>query len=34
VIAGYPKDKQVWFKPGDELVSSVEMLGDLKFSLA
>jgi 2-keto-4-pentenoate hydratase/2-oxohepta-3-ene-1,7-dioic acid hydratase in catechol pathway len=34
VIAGYPKDKQVWLKPGDEVVSSIEKLGDLKFKLA
>ncbi|MBC7513442.1 MAG: fumarylacetoacetate hydrolase family protein [Herminiimonas sp.] len=34
VIAGMPKDKQVWLKAGDKLVSSIEKLGDLKFSLA
>ncbi len=34
VILGYPKDKQVWLKPGDKLVSSIEKLGDLSFSLA
>jgi 2-keto-4-pentenoate hydratase/2-oxohepta-3-ene-1,7-dioic acid hydratase in catechol pathway len=34
VIAGYPKEKQVWLKPGDEIVSSIEKLGDLKFRLA
>ena len=34
VIAGMPKDKQVWLKSGDEVVSSIEKLGDLKFSLA
>lgn len=33
VIAGYPKDKQVWLKAGDEIVSSIEKLGDLKFKL-
>lgn len=33
VILGYPKDKQVWLKPGDEIVSSVEKLGTLKFKL-
>jgi 2-keto-4-pentenoate hydratase/2-oxohepta-3-ene-1,7-dioic acid hydratase in catechol pathway len=33
VIAGYPKDKQVWLKPGDELVTSIEKLGDLRFIL-
>ena len=34
VILGYPKDKQVWLKAGDKLVSSIEKLGDLSFSLA
>ena len=34
VIAGMPKDKQVWLKAGDKLVSTIEKLGDLKFSLA
>jgi 2-keto-4-pentenoate hydratase/2-oxohepta-3-ene-1,7-dioic acid hydratase in catechol pathway len=34
VIAGYPKEKQVWLKPGDEIVSSIEKLGDLRFKLA
>jgi 2-keto-4-pentenoate hydratase/2-oxohepta-3-ene-1,7-dioic acid hydratase in catechol pathway len=34
VIAGYPKDKQVWLKAGDEVVSSIEKLGELKFKLA
>jgi 2-keto-4-pentenoate hydratase/2-oxohepta-3-ene-1,7-dioic acid hydratase in catechol pathway len=34
VIAGKPKDQQVWLKAGDELVSSIEKLGDLKFKLA
>ena len=33
VILGYPKDKQVWLKAGDKLVSSIEKLGDLCFSL-
>jgi 2-keto-4-pentenoate hydratase/2-oxohepta-3-ene-1,7-dioic acid hydratase in catechol pathway len=33
VIAGYPKDKQVWLKPGDKLVTSIEKLGDLTFTL-
>lgn len=33
VILGYPKDKQVWLKPGDKLVCSVEKLGELKFEL-
>ena len=34
VIAGYPKEKQVWLKAGDEVVSSIEKLGELKFKLA
>ena len=34
VIAGMPKEKQVWLKAGDSIVSSIENLGDLKFSLA
>jgi len=33
VIAGYPKEKQVWLKPGDRIVSSIEKLGDLHFTL-
>jgi 2-keto-4-pentenoate hydratase/2-oxohepta-3-ene-1,7-dioic acid hydratase in catechol pathway len=33
VIAGYAKDKQVWLKPGDKLVTSIEKLGDLAFTL-
>ena len=33
VIFGYPKDKQVWLKPGDKLVTSIEKLGDLSFTL-
>ncbi len=33
VISGYPKDKQVWLKPGDSLVTSIEKLGDLAFTL-
>jgi 2-keto-4-pentenoate hydratase/2-oxohepta-3-ene-1,7-dioic acid hydratase in catechol pathway len=34
VISGKPKDQQVWLKAGDEIVSSIEKLGDLKFRLA
>jgi 2-keto-4-pentenoate hydratase/2-oxohepta-3-ene-1,7-dioic acid hydratase in catechol pathway len=34
VILGYPKDKQVWLKAGDEIVSSLEKLGELRFTLA
>ena len=33
VISGYPKDKQVWLKPGDKIVTSIEKLGDLHFTL-
>lgn len=33
VISGYPKDKQVWLKPGDRVVTSIEKLGDLDFTL-
>jgi len=33
VIAGYPKEKQVWLKPGDRIVTSIEKLGDLHFTL-
>jgi 2-keto-4-pentenoate hydratase/2-oxohepta-3-ene-1,7-dioic acid hydratase in catechol pathway len=34
VILGYPKDKQVWLKAGDEIVSTIEKLGSLRFKLA
>lgn len=34
VILGYPKEKQVWLKAGDEIVSTIEKLGTLKFTLA
>ncbi len=34
VILGYPKDKQVWLKAGDEIVSTIEKLGTLRFRLA
>jgi 2-keto-4-pentenoate hydratase/2-oxohepta-3-ene-1,7-dioic acid hydratase in catechol pathway len=33
VIAGHPKDKQVWLKPGDKVVTSIEKLGELSFTL-
>ena len=33
VILGYPKDKQVWLKAGDEIVSRIEKLGELRFRL-
>jgi 2-keto-4-pentenoate hydratase/2-oxohepta-3-ene-1,7-dioic acid hydratase in catechol pathway len=34
VILGYPKEKQVWLKAGDRIVSSVGKLGQLRFTLA
>jgi len=34
VIAGYPKDRQVWLKAGDKLTTTIEKLGALEFSLA
>jgi 2-keto-4-pentenoate hydratase/2-oxohepta-3-ene-1,7-dioic acid hydratase in catechol pathway len=34
VIAGLPKEKQVWLKPGDQLTTTIEKLGTLQFSLA
>jgi 2-keto-4-pentenoate hydratase/2-oxohepta-3-ene-1,7-dioic acid hydratase in catechol pathway len=33
VIAGYPKEKQVWLKAGDKVACSVGSLGELKFDL-
>lgn len=30
VILGYSKDQQVWLKPGDEMVVSIDKLGELK----
>src|SRR6476620_5246132 len=33
VISAYPKDKPVWLKPGDSIVTSIEKLGDLTFTL-
>jgi 2-keto-4-pentenoate hydratase/2-oxohepta-3-ene-1,7-dioic acid hydratase in catechol pathway len=33
VIFGYPKEKQVWLKPGDRIVSTIEKLGELHFTL-
>ena len=33
VILGMPKEKQVWLKKGDVVVSSIEKLGDLRFTL-
>lgn len=34
VIVGYPPEKQVWLKAGDEIVTSVEGLGELRTVLA
>jgi 2-keto-4-pentenoate hydratase/2-oxohepta-3-ene-1,7-dioic acid hydratase in catechol pathway len=34
VISGYPKERQVWLKAGDQLTSTIEKLGELQFSLA
>lgn len=33
VISGYPKEKQVWLKPGDKLTTTIGNLGTLGFSL-
>ncbi len=33
VIFGMPPEKQVWLKAGDKLVTFIEKLGELKFSL-
>ncbi len=33
VILGYPKDKQVWLKPGDRVRTTISKLGELRFSL-
>ena len=33
VIAGKPKEEQVWLKPGDRIACSLEKLGELKFDL-
>jgi 2-keto-4-pentenoate hydratase/2-oxohepta-3-ene-1,7-dioic acid hydratase in catechol pathway len=33
VIAGYPPEKRVWLKAGDKIVSSIDKLGDLEFTL-
>src|SRR5882757_9536415 len=33
VIAGKKKEEQVWLKAGDKLVTSIEKLGDLAFTL-
>ena len=33
VITGYPKDKQVWLKPGDRVRTVISKLGELHFTL-
>ncbi len=33
VIIGYPRERRVWLKPGDEVTTRIEKLGELKFSL-
>jgi 2-keto-4-pentenoate hydratase/2-oxohepta-3-ene-1,7-dioic acid hydratase in catechol pathway len=33
VIIGYPPEKRVWLKAGDKVVSSIDKLGDLEFTL-
>lgn len=33
VILGYPREKQVWLKPGDHIACSIEKLGELEFDL-
>lgn len=34
VIIGMPKEKQVWLKAGDRIISRIEKLGTLRFDLA
>jgi 2-keto-4-pentenoate hydratase/2-oxohepta-3-ene-1,7-dioic acid hydratase in catechol pathway len=34
VIIGYPKDKQVWLKAGDKVVTRIGKLGELEFKLS
>jgi 2-keto-4-pentenoate hydratase/2-oxohepta-3-ene-1,7-dioic acid hydratase in catechol pathway len=33
VILGYPKDKQVWLKAGDRIITKISKLGTLQFTL-
>lgn len=33
VILGYPEEKRQWLKAGDEIVSTIEKLGELRFTL-
>ena len=34
VIQGYPPERRVWLKPGDQITCEVEKLGKLRFALA
>jgi 2-keto-4-pentenoate hydratase/2-oxohepta-3-ene-1,7-dioic acid hydratase in catechol pathway len=34
VILGYPPEKQVWLKAGDQVTTSIEKLGEQRFTLA
>ena len=34
VISGYPPEKQVWLKAGDNITTAIENLGELNFSLS
>ncbi len=33
VIQGYPPEKQVWLKAGDEVITTIEKLGRQRFTL-
>ncbi len=33
VIQGYPPERRVWLKPGDQISCEVEKLGALRFTL-
>ena len=33
VIQGYPDDKKVWLKAGDDIVTRIAELGELRFKL-
>ena len=33
VIQGYPPERRVWLKPGDQITCEVEKLGELRFAL-
>jgi 2-keto-4-pentenoate hydratase/2-oxohepta-3-ene-1,7-dioic acid hydratase in catechol pathway len=34
VMLGYPPEKQVWLKPGDHVTTTIEKMGELRFTLA